>query len=100
MRTSGAVTNRLERLESAGLITRAPDPRDGRGRRVRLTARGRELVDAAATPHLDNERRRLRGLSTQEQRTLARLHKKLLVSLEDDRGGTPEQLTPRDRALD
>ena len=86
MRTSGAVTNRLHRLESAGLITRAPDPLDGRGRRVRLTARGRKLVEAAAAPHLDNERRLLRGLSSQEQRTLARLLKKLLISIEDERG--------------
>lgn len=87
MRTSGAVTNRLHRLESAGLITRVPDPLDGRSRRVRLTARGHKLVDAVAAPHLDNERRLLRGLSTEEQATLARLLKKLLVSLEDDRGG-------------
>ncbi len=95
MRTSGAVTNRLDRLESAGLITRAPDPRDGRGRRVRLTALGRQLVDAAAAPHLDNERRLLRGLSTQEQRTLARLLKKLLVSIEDERDGAHDHPTER-----
>ncbi len=87
MRTSGAVTNRLHRLESAGLITRAPDPLDGRGRRVRLTARGRELVDTAARPHLDNERRLLGALTPEEQRKLARLLKKLLLPLEDESPG-------------
>ena len=83
MRTSGAVTNRLHRLESAGLVARTPGPRDGRGRRVRLTARGHRLADAAAAPHLDNERRLLGALSSDEQRTLALLLKKLLLSMED-----------------
>jgi DNA-binding MarR family transcriptional regulator len=82
MRTSGAVTNRLQRLEREGLVTRVPDPSDGRGLRVRLTRRGRELVDAVAEPHLANERDLLAALSPAEQRTLARLLKKLSLSLE------------------
>ena len=35
-----ATTNRVDRLESAGLLIRAPDPSDGRGVRVQLTPRG------------------------------------------------------------
>jgi DNA-binding MarR family transcriptional regulator len=53
MRSSGAMTNRLHRLEHAELIERRPDPGDGRGRLVRLTDRGRKLVDEIAPIHLD-----------------------------------------------
>jgi DNA-binding MarR family transcriptional regulator len=53
MRSSGAMTNCLHRLEHAELIERRPDPGDGRGRLVRLTDRGRKLVDEIAPIHLD-----------------------------------------------
>lgn len=39
--TKGAVTNTLQRLEKKGMIRIDPDPDDGRGKRVSLTARGR-----------------------------------------------------------
>jgi DNA-binding MarR family transcriptional regulator len=39
--TKGAVTNTLQRLESRGLIRLAPDPDDGRAKRVFLTPAGR-----------------------------------------------------------
>jgi DNA-binding MarR family transcriptional regulator len=45
--TTGAMTSRLNRLERAGLIARMPDPADGRGVRVRLTARGERLAEQA-----------------------------------------------------
>lgn len=45
MLSSGAMTNRLDRLESDGLISRRPDPADRRGVRVELTEAGRELVE-------------------------------------------------------
>jgi len=82
MRTSGAVTNRLQRLELDGLVSRHPDPEDGRGLLVRLTPPGRRLIDRATEPHLHNERRLLAALSPAEQRTLAGLLRKLLLSLE------------------
>jgi DNA-binding MarR family transcriptional regulator len=82
MRSSGAVANRLGRLEAAGLVRRVPDPDDGRGLLVELTRTGRRVVDAVAEPHLDNERALLAALTPREQRDLARLLKKLLLSLE------------------
>jgi DNA-binding MarR family transcriptional regulator len=82
MRSSGAMTNRLHRLEEAGLIERRPDPGDGRGRLVRLTPRGRQLVDKVAPSHLENEGRLLRGLSEAERRGLAKLLRNLALSLE------------------
>ncbi len=38
--TSGTMTNRIDRLEEAGLVRRRPDPQDKRGVLVRLTAAG------------------------------------------------------------
>src|SRR5438876_2409558 len=40
--SSGAMTNRLDRLEQAGLIRRLPDPSDRRGVVVELTDHGRQ----------------------------------------------------------
>lgn len=82
MRTSGAMTNRLRRLEAAGLITRVPDPDDARGMLVELTPAGHELVDELAPLHLANERELLAGLSAKERRELAGLLAKLLAKLE------------------
>jgi DNA-binding MarR family transcriptional regulator len=89
MRTSGAITNRLRRLERAGLIRRVLDPADGRSILVELTAEGRRLVDEVAPAHLENERRMLAALSPQEQRTLAELLRKLLASFEAESGESP-----------
>lgn len=43
--TSGGLTKRLDRLESAGLIRRHPDPADRRATLLRLTPAGADLVD-------------------------------------------------------
>ncbi|MGB8910484.1 MAG: MarR family transcriptional regulator [Candidatus Cybelea sp.] len=83
MLTSGAMTNRIDRLEEAGLVSRRPDPQDRRGTLVRLTAKGKALIDAATTGHVANERRLVAGLSEREQLQLAELLRKLLLSLGD-----------------
>jgi DNA-binding MarR family transcriptional regulator len=41
--SSGAMTNRLDRLEEAGLIRRSPDLNDRRSLQVELTDKGHEL---------------------------------------------------------
>ena len=78
--SSGAMTNRLDRLEEIGLVERLPDPTDRRGRLVGLTDRGRKLVDSAAVDHLANEERLLGALDAGERKELAALLRKLLVS--------------------
>lgn len=83
MLTSGAMTNRIDRLEEAGLVSRRADPQDRRGTLVRLTANGKALIDAAATKHVANEERLLTGLSAREQQQLTELLRKLLLSLGD-----------------
>jgi DNA-binding MarR family transcriptional regulator len=82
MRSSGAVSNRLRRLEDAGLVSRLGDPTDGRGVQVQLTERGLDLVDAAAPAHMDNERTMLAALTPDEQDQLAGLLRKLLLAFE------------------
>ena len=81
MLTSSGTTKRLDRLERAGLITRAPDPGDRRGTLIELTDAGRELIDAATEAHLDNERRLLAALPEADQRRLADLLRKLQLGL-------------------
>jgi DNA-binding MarR family transcriptional regulator len=81
MVTSGAVSKRLDRLESAGLVERRVSGGDRRSRIVALTAAGLELTDRAVPEHLANEARLLEPLSAAEQATLARLLGKLGASL-------------------
>jgi DNA-binding MarR family transcriptional regulator len=94
MRTSGAMTNRLHRLERAGLIVRVPDPSDARGLLVELTADGHRLVEQIAPRHLANERALLEVLTVAEQRTLADLLAKLLAALEASEGAPPHGPRP------
>ena len=81
MLTSSGTTKRLDRLERAGLIERAPDPDDRRGVIVTLTDAGHELIDRVTEAHLANERRILAGLSEAERERLAALLRKLALTL-------------------
>jgi len=81
MVTSGAMTNRLDRLEKAGLIRRVPHPTDRRGLLVQLTEEGRELIDRAVEAHVENEHAILSGLEPEERQRLAELLEKLIASL-------------------
>lgn len=82
MRTSGAMTNRLQNLEVAGLVSRVPDEADRRGMLVELTEHGRQVFDEVITAHLANEQQLLAALSPRQQRMLADLLKALLLSYE------------------
>lgn len=81
MVTSGAMTARLDRLEKAGLIRRAPHPSDRRGVVVQLTEKGLALVDEALAAHVANEHEILAGLTREEREVLAKLLEKLIGSL-------------------
>ncbi|MBE1706963.1 MULTISPECIES: MarR family winged helix-turn-helix transcriptional regulator [Mesorhizobium] len=81
MVTSGAMTNRLDRLEKAGLILRGPHPNDRRGIVVQLTGKGLTLIDEALTAHVANEHEILAGLNDAERETLSRLLEKLIGSV-------------------
>jgi DNA-binding MarR family transcriptional regulator len=81
MLTSSGTTKRLDRLEQAGLITRAPDPDDRRGTLITLTPAGLRLIYTASEAHLENERRLLGALTDAERGRLADLLRKLQLGL-------------------
>src|SRR5690554_354056 len=82
MVSSGGMTNRLDRLEKAGLIVRAPNPEDRRGTLVSLTEPGLVLMNRLVPLHVANEARLLSALSREGQATLGRLLGKMLDGLE------------------
>jgi DNA-binding MarR family transcriptional regulator len=83
MVTSGAITNRVDRLEAKGLLERVRDPADRRGVRIRLTDAGLELIDRLVPEHLANEERLLAALSQDDRDALMTLLRTLAVSLGD-----------------
>ncbi|APE32730.1 MarR family transcriptional regulator [Nocardia mangyaensis] len=83
MVTSGAITNRIDRLETKQLVRRCPSPGDRRSILVQLTDEGRELVDRLLPLHMDNEQRLLATLGATERTQLADLLRTLAVALDD-----------------
>lgn len=82
MVTSGAMSKRIDRLESAGLVTRRASATDGRARVVALTEPGRGLIDRAFTDHIANEHRLLEPLDTPDRKELERILTAWLGALE------------------
>lgn len=83
MITSGAITNRIDRMAQRGLVERVPDQQDRRSVRVRLTERGWQTIEELVGPHTDNEARLLAVLSPRERDQLAAKLRVLLESLGD-----------------
>jgi DNA-binding MarR family transcriptional regulator len=84
MVTSGTMTNRIDRLEQRGFVTREPDLTDRRGVRVRLTTRGKDRVDSALADLLEREQELLVTLSARQQEQLSVLLRTLVVPFEAD----------------
>lgn len=84
MITSGGMTKRLDRLQSAGLIQRHPDPDDRRGVLVALTTEGRTVIDQVLPVLLDAEAAMVGDAigSTRDRDRLAGLLRQLLLSTE------------------
>ncbi|MEV4438910.1 MarR family transcriptional regulator [Streptomyces sp. NPDC049577] len=83
MVTSGAITNRIDRLEAKGLVERARTAEDRRTVRIRLTGAGRELVDELMGLHAANEARMLSALGRADCDRLADALRTLLESFGD-----------------
>jgi len=79
--TPGAMTTRIDQLESRRLVRRRQDPEDGRSILVRLTAHGRRLIDAAIHARLEAADRSVSGLDAGERRAVEDSMRKLLLSL-------------------
>jgi len=87
MVTSGAITQRLDRLQMRGLVTRTPSASDGRVLHITLTDEGRALIDQALPDHVATENRLLAALTGTERETLADALRQLLESLGDSTDG-------------
>ncbi len=85
MVTSGAITNRLDRLVAKGHVTRDTDPHSRRAIRVSLTEQGRAVVDEALADHLDNEAELLAPLHSAQREQLNSLLRILLAAQESGR---------------
>ncbi|HMH12296.1 MAG TPA: MarR family transcriptional regulator [Edaphobacter sp.] len=85
--TSGAMTNRIDRLEEAGLVERLHDPADRRGVIVSLTKRGLRLIDRAVTAHMEVEDAMLSCLSAGELERFTELLRTLSQNLETAKSG-------------
>lgn len=85
MVTGGAVTHRLKLLQHRGLIERKPNPDDSRSMLVKLSPKGRKLIDSAIVAHVDNEKKLTEALSFESQQALDHALKEWLQWLEPTR---------------
>ena len=76
--SSGAMTNRLDRMEAAGLIRRIPDPNDRRGVLVEPTKDGLAIWDRAAATQAEREAKFAAVLDKREREELHRLLRTLM----------------------
>ncbi|NIV18694.1 MAG: MarR family transcriptional regulator [Woeseiaceae bacterium] len=82
--SSGAMTNRIDRLEERGLVSRHPDEEDRRSVIVSLTRQGRKVIDEAIQHRLDAASESLRDLENEELQQLAKLLRIVVLSAERD----------------
>jgi DNA-binding MarR family transcriptional regulator len=80
--SSGAMTNRLDRLEEAGFIRRLPDPDDRRGVLVELSAKGRKVYNDAVGAQARKEALVAAALGDEEKEQLNALLRRLMREFE------------------
>lgn len=89
--SSGAMTNRLDRLEKAGLVRRTPDPDDRRGVLIELTDEGeRKWVDTAKV-QAAYENLIGAALNKREKQELNSLLRRIMVEFERREGEDPKK---------
>lgn len=84
MVTSGAITNRIDRMESKGLVERVRDRDDRRSVLIRLTPHGREVVDRLLSLNLAFAAHMLEPLDAARREQLADMLRTLLESFGDN----------------
>jgi DNA-binding MarR family transcriptional regulator len=85
MLTSGAMTNRIDRLEEEGLVRRSHDPADRRRVLVELTRKGRQRVDNATRARFEIAAAAVSGLDRESRRQLSDLLRSLLLAQDADK---------------
>lgn len=82
MVTSGTITNRIDRLEAAGLVERIRNPEDGRSVFIGLTETGSAVIDGAVTDHVATQARLVALLPEEERAALNGLLASYLGAIE------------------
>jgi DNA-binding MarR family transcriptional regulator len=80
--SSGAMTNRLDRMEEAGLVKRLPDADDRRGVLVELTKEGHRIWEEGLRAQAANESLIAAALTKDEKRELNTLLRRLMREFE------------------
>jgi DNA-binding MarR family transcriptional regulator len=88
--SSGAMTNRLDRLEQAGLVRRLPDPSDRRALHVELTDEGMRLWKETVGAQAVKEGLVTSALNEREKQQLNALLRKLMLEFERIEGPDPK----------
>ena len=89
--STGAMTNRLDRLEEAGLVRRLPDPDDRRAVQVELTEKGRRTWQDAIAAQAKKEAIVASALTDREKEQLTKLLRKLMLEYEKREGFKPKK---------
>jgi len=82
--STGAMTNRIDRLEERGLVRRSADEYDRRSVIVRLTKKGRQIIDDAIQYRLDAARESLKKLKSGQRAELAKLLREVMLTADID----------------
>ncbi|HYH33292.1 MAG TPA: MarR family transcriptional regulator [Pseudonocardia sp.] len=80
---TGAITQRVDRMQDKGLVTRIRDAGDRRSVKIRLTDHGLQVIDRVLPLHLANEARLLDALEPEACAQLATALSALLESYGD-----------------
>jgi DNA-binding MarR family transcriptional regulator len=81
--STGAMTNRLDRMEQAGLIRRLPDPNDRRGTLIEPTDAGHAAWDKTASTQARREALIAAALAPAEREELHGLLRTLMRAFPD-----------------
>lgn len=85
MLTTGAMTNRIDRLVELGFVKRIRMTNDRRSLRVKLTSKGKRVVDEAAIARFAEAQSAITTLGAADRRQLAELLRKLIQGIEIDK---------------
>jgi DNA-binding MarR family transcriptional regulator len=83
MVTSGTMTNRVDQLAKAGLVTRIQNPKDGRSFLISLTDKGFDVIEKAVTAHVETQQKLVAALTSSQRRQLDDMLKGYLAHFED-----------------
>lgn len=83
MLSSGAMTNRIDRLEEEKLVRRVNDSNDRRKVLVQLTSKGHKLIEEATEVRFEAAMDALDGLTARQRESLSNLLRLVLIAQED-----------------